>query len=133
VPGMGEVRVVMPVHLYGRPADMPAIVDIARRHGLVVIEDCSQSHGATLDGRHTGTFGSVGVFSLYPTKNLGCFGDGGIVCTSDPAIADRLKLLREYGWRRRYQSETPGHNSRLDELQAAILRVRLKYLDADNA
>jgi len=128
----GRVRAVIPVHLYGRPADMVAILGIARQYGLRVIEDCSQSHGAAFDGRMTGTLGDLGVFSLYPTKNLGALGDAGIVSTSDPALAERLRLLREYGWRQRNHSELPGLNSRLDELQAAVLRVRLQSLDADN-
>jgi dTDP-4-amino-4,6-dideoxygalactose transaminase len=129
----GRVKAIVPVHLYGRPAEMKAILGIARRHGLCVIEDCSQAHGAAIDGRKTGTLGDLGVFSLYPTKNLGALGDAGIVSTNDAALAQRLRLLREYGWRERNRSELPGLNSRLDELQAAILRVRLKYLDADNA
>jgi dTDP-4-amino-4,6-dideoxygalactose transaminase len=126
-------RAVIPVHLYGHPADLPAILEVARRHDLVVIEDCAQSHGATLDGRKTGTWGHVAAFSFYPTKNLGALGDGGAVVTSDPGLAQRARLLREYGWRERYVSELPGMNTRLDELQAAVLRVKLRHLDRENA
>jgi dTDP-4-amino-4,6-dideoxygalactose transaminase len=129
----GRVKAVVPVHLYGRPADMVAIRDIARRHDLRGIEDCSQSHGAAVGGKKVGTLGDVGVFSLYPTKNLGALGDAGIVSTNDARLAERLRLLREYGWRQRNHSELPGLNSRLDELQAAVLRVRLRHLDKGNA
>jgi dTDP-4-amino-4,6-dideoxygalactose transaminase len=124
---------VISVHLYGHPADMAAILEIARRYNLWVIEDCAQSHGATIDGQKTGTFGDIAAFSFYPTKNLGALGDGGAVVTSDPALAEQTRLLREYGWRERYVSAIPGLNSRLDELQAAILRVKLRYLDTENA
>ena len=129
----GRIKAIIPVHLYGQPADMPAIMTIAERHGLKVIEDCAQSHGAALDGRKTGTWGHVAAFSFYPTKNLGALGDGGAVVTNDPALADRLRLLREYGWRERYVSDFAGLNTRLDELQAAVLRVKLRYLDKENA
>jgi dTDP-4-amino-4,6-dideoxygalactose transaminase len=132
VPGVGRLRAVVPVHLYGCPADLPAILSVARRHDLRVIEDCAQAHGAVLDGRRVGTWGDLATFSFYPTKNLGAFGDGGAVATSDGALADRVRVLREYGWRERYVSSVPGYNSRLDELQAAILRVKLSHLDADN-
>jgi len=134
---------IIPVHLYGQPADMAAILEIARRYDLLVIEDCAQAHGATtsnlqpptsnLKGQRVGTFGDIAAFSFYPTKNLGALGDGGAVVTSDPALAEQTRLLREYGWRERYVSAIPGLNSRLDELQAAILRVKLRYLDAENA
>lgn len=123
---------VIAVHLYGHPADMPAILEIARRYGLRVIEDCAQSHGARLDGKRTGTFGDLAAFSFYPTKNLGAFGDGGLVATSDLQLAARVRALREYGWQERRTSAFPGVNSRLDEIQAAILRVKLPRLDADN-
>jgi len=129
----GQIKAIIPVHLYGHPADMPAIMTIAERHGLKVIEDCAQSHGAALDGRKTGTWGHVAAFSFYPTKNLGALGDGGAVVTNDPALADRLRLLREYGWREKYVSDFAGLNTRLDELQAAVLRVKLRYLDKENA
>jgi len=126
-------RAVIPVHLYGHPADMPAIMDIARRFGLLVIEDCAQSHGAVIQGKKVGTWGDIAAFSFYPTKNLGALGDAGIVITSEPELADRARILREYGWRERYVSEAPGMNTRLDEVQAAVLRVKLRYLEAENA
>ena len=129
----GRIKAIIPVHLYGHPADMPAIMTIAERHGLKVIEDCAQSHGAALDGRKTGTWGHLAAFSFYPTKNLGALGDGGAVVTNDGALADRLRLLREYGWRERYVSDFAGLNTRLDELQAAVLRVKLRHLDKENA
>jgi dTDP-4-amino-4,6-dideoxygalactose transaminase len=128
-----RAKAIIPVHLYGHPADMPAVLEIGRRHGLVVIEDCAQSHGATLNGRKTGTWGDLAAFSFYPTKNLGALGDGGALVTSDPGLAERARLLREYGWRERYVSELPGMNTRLDELQAAILRVKLRALEGENA
>lgn len=127
-----RVRALLPVHLYGHPADMQAIVDIAGRDRLVVIEDCAQSHGASVMGRKTGKWGKAATFSFYPTKNLPALGDAGAVVTDDCATAERLRMLREYGWQERYVSQIPGTNSRLDELQAAILRVRLKSLDAEN-
>ena len=123
---------VVPVHLYGHPADMPRIGEVARRHGLVVIEDCAQAHGAGIQGRRVGTWGAAAAFSFYPTKNLGAIGDGGAVATGDAHLAEQVRLLRQYGWRERYISEIAGKNSRLDELQAAILRVKLARLDADN-
>lgn len=129
----GRARAVVPVHLYGHPADMPAIGHIARRHGLRVIEDAAQAHGAAIDGRKVGSWGDAAAFSFYPTKNLGALGDGGMVVTSDPQLAARARSLRQYGWERRYISGVPGINSRLDELQAAVLRVRLCHLDEDNA
>ena len=132
-PGGARPRVVIPVHLYGHPAPMPAILEGARRSGLLVLEDCAQAHGALLDGRMAGTFGDVAAFSFYPTKNLGAIGDGGLVATDDPVIAARIRELRQYGWRERYVSGVPGFNSRLDELQAALLRVKLRYLEAGNA
>jgi dTDP-4-amino-4,6-dideoxygalactose transaminase len=128
-----RVRAVIPVHLYGHPAGLPAILDVAGRHDAVVIEDCAQSHGAALHGRRTGAWGRLAAFSFYPTKNLGALGDGGALVTDDPGLAERARLLREYGWRERYVSELPGLNTRLDELQAAVLRVKLRALDADNA
>ncbi|MBX3001848.1 MAG: DegT/DnrJ/EryC1/StrS family aminotransferase [Caldilineaceae bacterium] len=126
-------KAIVPVHLYGHPADLPAIIEIARRHNLVVIEDCAQSHGAAWDGRITGAWGDMAAFSFYPTKNLGALGDGGIVVTDRADLAERARLLRQYGWRQRYISEIPGVNSRLDEMQAAILRVKLRTLDAENS
>ncbi|HEM62452.1 MAG TPA: DegT/DnrJ/EryC1/StrS family aminotransferase, partial [Chloroflexi bacterium] len=126
-------RAIVPVHLYGQTADLDPILSIARRHGLRVLEDAAQAHGAEYKGRKAGSSGDVGCFSFYPTKNLGAFGDGGLVATSDADLAERLKLLREYGWAERYVSSTKGTNSRLDEIQAAILRVKLKKLDEWNA
>lgn len=129
----GAIRAVVPVHLYGHPADMPAIMALARKHGAKVLEDCAQSHGAMVAGRKAGTWGEAAAYSFYPTKNLGALGDGGAVFTRDGAIAERVRLLRQYGWRQRYVSEIPGRNSRLDEIQAAVLRVKLRHLDAENA
>ena len=128
-----RVSAIVPVHLYGHPANMPAIVELARRYQTTVIEDCAQSHGAFVDGRKTGSFGAAAAFSFYPTKNLGALGDGGAIGTNDSGIAERARLLREYGWTPRYVSQIPGMNTRLDELQAAILRVKLRYLDLGNA
>jgi dTDP-4-amino-4,6-dideoxygalactose transaminase len=127
-----RIAAVIPVHLYGHPADMPAILEVARRHDLNVIEDCAQSHGARIGGDRTGTFGDLAAFSFYPTKNLGAIGDGGLVATNDSQLHQRLLALREYGWQQRYVSAFPGLNSRLDPLQAAILSVKLAQLDADN-
>lgn len=132
-PGLPPIRAVIPVHLYGQAADMAAIMASAARHGVAVIEDCSQAHGATLGGRMLGTIAPLACFSLYPTKNLGALGDGGVIATSDPALARRLAALRQYGWHRHYVSDEVGVNSRLDEVQAAILRVRLPHLAAGNA
>jgi dTDP-4-amino-4,6-dideoxygalactose transaminase len=129
----GRIAAIVPVHLYGQAADLGAILALARRHGVRVVEDCAQSHGARLDGRRLGSFGDLAAFSFYPTKNLGAFGDGGMVVTDDPALAARVEELRQYGWRERYVSATAGINSRLDPLQAAILGVKLHRLDADNA
>lgn len=129
----GKVKAVVPVHLYGHPAAMPEIVKAARRHGAKIVEDAAQSHGATIAGRKAGTWGDAAAYSFYPTKNLGALGDGGAVFTRDKDIAERVRLLRQYGWRQRYISEIPGRNSRLDELQAAILRVKLRHLDGENA
>ncbi len=128
----GRTKAIIPVHLYGQPADMAAILSIARKNHLRVIEDCAQAHGAAIDGKKVGTFGDIGCFSFYPTKNLGAIGDGGAVVTNSLDLADRLSWLREYGWKERYISHFPGMNTRLDELQSAVLKVKLKYLDADN-
>ncbi len=127
-----RTKAIVPVHLYGHPADLSAILAIARRHGLRVIEDCAQAHGAMVQGRRVGAWGDAAIFSFYPTKNLGAAGDGGAVVTDDATIAERVRLLREYGWRERYVSAVPGWNSRLDEIQAAILRAKLPYLDREN-
>jgi dTDP-4-amino-4,6-dideoxygalactose transaminase len=130
-----RTKAIIPVHLYGAAADLNPIVDLARRHNLKVIEDCAQAHGARYASRDrlVGSCGDVSCFSFYPTKNLGAIGDGGLVATNDPAIAEHLNLLRQYGWRERYVSEIAGWNTRLDELQAAILRAKLRHLDEDNA
>ena len=127
-----KTKAVLPVHLYGHPAPMEDILAIAREYGLCVIEDCAQAHGANYRGKRVGSFGDMGCFSFYPTKNLGALGDGGAVVTNDPELAEKARLLREYGWAERFVSHIPGWNSRLDELQAAILRVKLRYLDEDN-
>ena len=128
----GSIKAIVPVHIYGHPAPMTDIVRIAARHGIRVIEDCAQAHGAEWEGRKVGTFGDIAAFSFYPTKNLGALGDGGAVVTNDQGLAGRVRALREYGWEERYVSKTAGVNSRLDELQAAILRVKLRHLDEDN-
>jgi len=128
-----KIKAVVPVHLYGQAVDMPRLMEVAARHNLVIVEDCAQAHGATVGGRKAGTWGHLAAFSFYPTKNLGALGDGGAVCGKDPALLDKVRAARQYGWRKRYVSETTGRNSRLDELQAAILRVRLPRLDAENA
>jgi dTDP-4-amino-4,6-dideoxygalactose transaminase len=133
LPKHPDLRAVIPVHLYGQAADLDAVIPMARARGLYVIEDCSQAHGATLGGRNLGTIGDAAAFSLYPTKNLAAFGDGGVIATNALELADRIAALRQYGWRERYISDLRGVNSRLDELQAAILRVRLATLDAENA
>lgn len=124
-----RTKAVVVVHLYGQPAALADIRQRCSRHGLRLIEDCAQAHGATWQGKRVGSIGDVSCFSFYPTKNLGAVGDGGMVITNDPELAQRSRDLREYGWRRRYISETAGMNSRLDELQAAILRVKLAHLD----
>jgi dTDP-4-amino-4,6-dideoxygalactose transaminase len=128
-----KTKAIIPVHLYGQPADLDPILEIAGKISLKVIEDCAQAHGAMYKGKRIGSFGDLACFSFYPTKNLGALGDGGIVVTDQPKLAQRLRLLREYGWAERYVSHFPGTNSRLDEVQAAILRVKLHYLDQDNA
>jgi dTDP-4-amino-4,6-dideoxygalactose transaminase len=128
----GHLKAIIPVHLYGYPADMPAVMEIARRYDLYVIEDCAQAHGAAIQGQRVGGWGHIAAFSFYPTKNLGALGDGGAVVTNDPQLAEQVRLLREYGWQERYVSALPGMNSRLDEIQAAILRVKLSYLDREN-
>lgn len=127
-----RTKAIIPVHLYGLPADLDAIMKIAQEHNLRVIEDCAQAHGAKYKGKPVGSYGDMACFSFYPTKNLGALGDGGMVVTSDQVLAERAYLLRQYGWTDRYVSQVKGWNSRLDELQAAILRVKLPYLDADN-
>jgi dTDP-4-amino-4,6-dideoxygalactose transaminase len=129
-----RTKAIVPVHLYGHPAAMAEILTIAQRHGVRVIEDCAQAHGARYNGELVGTLGDLGCFSFYPTKNLGALGDGGAVVSRDPDLLARVRQLREYGWtpQARYVSQVEGMNSRLDELQAAILRVKLRHLDAWN-
>ena len=128
-----RIRAIVPVHLYGRCADMPAICRIADAHGLLVVEDCAQAHGAVVGGRPAGTWGSCSSFSFYPTKNLGAFGDAGAITTMDAELLERARLLREYGWQTRYVSAIEGSNSRLDEIHAAVLRVKLTRLAEGNA
>jgi dTDP-4-amino-4,6-dideoxygalactose transaminase len=123
---------ILPVHLHGMPVDMPRLMTIARQHGFKVVEDCAQAHGATVAGRSVGTFGDAGAFSFYPTKNLGCVGDGGAVVTGGAAVASRLRALRNYGCNDS-GCVNPGFNSRLDELQAAVLNALLPHLDDGNA
>lgn len=127
-----KTRAIMVTHLYGQASNMTPVAEIARKHHLELIEDCAQSHGACFDGRMTGSFGISGCFSFYPTKNLGAFGDAGAVVTDNKEFADKIRMMRNYGSRVRYKNEIEGLNSRLDELQAAFLRVKLKYLDELN-
>jgi dTDP-4-amino-4,6-dideoxygalactose transaminase len=128
-----RTRAIVPVHLYGFPADLSSLLGIAHQNYIELVEDCAQAHGARFNNKKVGSFGKAGAFSFYPTKNLGAYGDGGAIVTNDPALADRLRLLRQYGWKKEKISEGKGINSRMDELQAAILRVKLAYLEADNA
>jgi dTDP-4-amino-4,6-dideoxygalactose transaminase len=128
-----RVRAIVATHLYGRMVDMPGLLAVAGQAGVPVIEDCAQAHGARLHGRPAGSWGTLGCFSFYPTKNLGALGDAGAIVTADAALAGRVRTLRQYGWRGKYRSELPGgRNSRLDELQAAVLLAKLPYLDAWN-
>jgi dTDP-4-amino-4,6-dideoxygalactose transaminase len=127
-----KIKVVLPVHLYGHPAEMDSIMKIANRYELIVIEDACQAHGAKYGRKKVGSFGAMGCFSFYPTKNLGGYGDGGMVVTDHKRHEQNLRLLRCYGEKGKYQHILKGHNSRLDEIQAAILRVKLKYLDQWN-
>lgn len=124
-----KTKAILPVHLYGQMADMASIMKIAERNHLLVLEDCAQAHGAEYKGEKAGSFGDCGAFSFYPSKNLGAFGDGGCVVTNDKKIADKIRALRDYGQQGRYNHIYLGFNSRLDELQAAILKVKLKHLD----
>lgn len=127
-----KTRAVIAVHLYGQPAEMQPIVDLGRQHGLPIIEDAAQAHGAVYGGVRAGGLGDAAGFSFYPGKNLGAFGDGGAVVTNDDQLADRVRVLRNYGSRKKYYNEVKGFNSRLDALQAALLRVKLMYLDEWN-
>ena len=131
-PPPGRPAAILPVHLYGEPADLVAIGELARAQGLRMIEDCAQSHGAHYRGRPTGGFGDIACFSFYPTKNLGALGDAGIIATGDPALAAAAREIREYGWRERYVSARSGINTRLDPIQAAVLLTKLPRLDSDN-
>jgi dTDP-4-amino-4,6-dideoxygalactose transaminase len=128
-----KTRAIIPVHLFGHPAEMDPILEIARAHGLRVIEDASQAHGATYNGSPVGGLGDIGCFSLYCSKTLGAYGEAGICVTSDGELAERMRMLRDHGSRQRYQHEIMGVNARMDEIQAAILRVKLPYLDLWNA
>lgn len=127
-----RTKAIVPVHLYGQPADMGPIMDLAEQHGLYVIEDAAQAIGARIKGRRVGSIGHAGCLSFYPTKNLGAYGDGGMVVTNDVALAEKIDILRRQGGKKKYHAEVLGFNSRLDSLQAAILRVKLMHLDAWN-
>ncbi len=128
-----RTRAILPVHLYGRPCDMTTIMGVARARGLFVVEDCAQALGATYDGRRVGSIGDAGCFSFFPSKNLGCFGDGGMVVADDDSVFERVEMLRRHGGRQKYRHSELGLNSRLDELQAAVLRVKLPHLEGWNA
>jgi dTDP-4-amino-4,6-dideoxygalactose transaminase len=128
-----RTKAIIPVHLYGQPADMDAVMSIAKKHGLKVLEDAAQAHGARYRGKRVGGLGHAAAFSFYPGKNLGALGDGGAITTDDVQLADKIKSLRNYGSAVKYQHDEKGFNSRLDELQAAFLRVKLAVLDEDNA
>ena len=127
-----RTKAIIPVHLYGHPADMYPILEIARTHGLKVIEDNAQAFGAAYQGRKTSSLGDIGCLSFFPTKNLGAFGDGGMAVTDDPALTERMRMLRTHGWKKKYYSEEVGYNSRLDALQAAILQAKLPHVDGWN-
>ncbi len=128
-----KTRAILPVHLYGQACDMDVVMDVAARHGLLVVEDCAQSHGATWKGKATGTFGQVGCFSFYPTKNCGAFGDAGAVVVQSEELAQKFRVFRNYGSSKQYHFDVVGANSRLDEIQAGLLRVRLAHLRDFNA
>ena len=128
-----KTRAVMPVHLFGQPADLPVIQAVCAKHGLKLIEDCAQSFGASINGKQTGSFGDAAGFSFFPSKNLGCFGDGGLVTTDSDAAAAKIKQYRNHGSDVRYYHDVVGYNSRLDELQAVVLRAKLKRIDQYNS
>lgn len=128
----GKTKAILVVHLYGQASNMTEIKKITEKHKLFLVEDCAQSHGACHNGQMTGTFGDIGCFSFYPSKNLGCFGDGGAIITNNSDIADQFKVYRNYGSEKRYHNKIVGTNSRLDEIQAGLLRIKLKYLEEDN-
>jgi dTDP-4-amino-4,6-dideoxygalactose transaminase len=127
-----KTRAILPVHLFGRPADMHEIQTLADENGLLLVEDCAQSFGSRYGERVTGSMGQSGAFSFFPSKNLGCYGDGGMISTGDDAIAARIRMLRNHGSSQQYHHDIVGYNSRLDELQAVILRIKLKHIDAYN-
>ena len=127
-----RTKAIIPVHIFGHPADMDAVMAIAKKHGLRVIEDCAQSFGADIRGKKTGSFGDAGCFSFYPSKNLGAFGDGGLVTLNDAGLGEKIRVLRNHGSKGAYKHETVGFNSRLDELQAGILLVKFARIDAYN-
>ncbi|KIH75759.1 dTDP-4-amino-4,6-dideoxygalactose transaminase [Geoalkalibacter ferrihydriticus] len=127
-----QTRAILPVHLFGQPADLVALRDLCKTHKLLLIEDCAQSFGAGYAEQMTGSFGNAGCFSFFPSKNLGCFGDGGLITTNDDDLARELLVLRNHGSRQRYHHSIIGYNSRLDEMQAAILRIKLKHIDEYN-
>lgn len=124
-----RTKAILVVHLYGQASNMAPIVDIAHKHNLKLVEDCAQSHGACFDGQKTGTFGDIGCFSFYPSKNLGAFGDAGAIVTNNPKIAEDVRVIRNYGSEKRYYNKVVGANSRLDELQAGLLRVKLTHIE----
>ena len=124
-----KTKAILVVHLYGQPCRMDKIMEIANRHGIPVVEDCAQSHGATFNGKITGTFGKISCFSFFPTKNLGAFGDAGAIATTDKELADKIQIYRNYGSEKKYYNKVQGVNSRLDEIQAALLRVKLTHLE----
>jgi dTDP-4-amino-4,6-dideoxygalactose transaminase len=124
-----KTRAILVVHLYGQATSMDKILEICSKYNLYLVEDCAQSHGAKFEGKMTGTFGDIGCFSFYPSKNLGAFGDAGAITTNNKEIADSIKMLRNYGSEKRYHNKVVGFNSRLDEMQAGLLRIKLKYLD----
>lgn len=127
-----RTRVLLPVHLYGKMAHMPELVQLARQHGLLIVEDAAQGHGASIGAKKAGAWGTMSAFSFYPGKNLGALGDAGAVCTNDETLARRVRMLANYGAERKYHHEALGMNSRMDEIQAAVLKVKLPRLDADN-
>jgi dTDP-4-amino-4,6-dideoxygalactose transaminase len=127
-----RTRAILPVHLFGQPADMGPIEALCKKHGLIIIEDCAQSFGAGIDGRMTGAIGAMGCFSFFPSKNLGCYGDGGMITATTPDLAEKLRVLRNHGSKVRYHHQVIGYNSRLDEIQAVVLRAKLKRIDQYN-
>ena len=127
-----QTKALLPVHLFGQPANIQPLLDLAQKHGLRLVEDCAQSFGAHVGGRQTGSMGDIGAFSFFPSKNLGCYGDGGMVTTQSDAMAETLRMLRNHGSKVRYYHDIVGYNSRLDELQAVVLRAKLPHIDHYN-